>query len=230
MRELHVDTDLSAYLDGELPPAERARVEAHLASCDRCARRLADLRSTAALIAGLPYSRASRSLVPRVTERWRWLRPVRSLSAVASGAFLFVFLITAVAQSAGGLGNGATTASAPAAAPLAATAAADAAKRSDQGVPAAAPQPTAAATALPAPAFGAADRSQRSAPSAPSAPSAFAQNASQTPCGSPEPPCRGVAPIAPAPVTPLRSPLFWLALAIVAAMLAIVAHVRLRAS
>lgn len=29
---------LSAYLDGELPPSERTRVDAHLRACDRCQR------------------------------------------------------------------------------------------------------------------------------------------------------------------------------------------------
>lgn len=36
--------ELSAYLDGELPPAERGRVEAHLAQCPRCAAELRELR------------------------------------------------------------------------------------------------------------------------------------------------------------------------------------------
>jgi len=36
---------LGAYLDGELAPAERADVEAHLGECARCA---AELRSIAA--------------------------------------------------------------------------------------------------------------------------------------------------------------------------------------
>jgi anti-sigma factor RsiW len=31
-------TGLSAYLDGELPAADRARVDAHLRACDRCER------------------------------------------------------------------------------------------------------------------------------------------------------------------------------------------------
>lgn len=35
---------LSDYLDGDLPPAERERLEAHLRGCDRCARFGGELR------------------------------------------------------------------------------------------------------------------------------------------------------------------------------------------
>ena len=42
----HVDDGtLHAYLDGELPPAERARVEAHVAECSPCRTRLAEERA-----------------------------------------------------------------------------------------------------------------------------------------------------------------------------------------
>jgi anti-sigma factor (TIGR02949 family) len=37
---------LSAYLDGELPAEERARVEAHLRGCDTCARFGGEFRAT----------------------------------------------------------------------------------------------------------------------------------------------------------------------------------------
>ncbi len=47
---MHADWDLLAYLDDELGPQERARVEEHLAQCDRCREELARL---AALRAGL---------------------------------------------------------------------------------------------------------------------------------------------------------------------------------
>ncbi len=47
---MHVEWDLLAYLDGELSPQERARVEEHLAQCGQCRDELARLK---ALRAGL---------------------------------------------------------------------------------------------------------------------------------------------------------------------------------
>ncbi len=44
MNQPHVDSDLLAYLDGELDAAARDRVEAHLAGCPQCADELAELR------------------------------------------------------------------------------------------------------------------------------------------------------------------------------------------
>jgi hypothetical protein len=237
---VHVDSDLSAYLDAELAPAERGRVDAHLATCDRCSRRLAELRATVSLVAALPSARPARSLVPAVTERWAWLRPVRSLSMIASGAFLFVFLLTAVARTGTGLGgDGAPTAAQPAASAFgvsgaaAPTAAPTAAPRAASLAPAPAaqaPAPTAAfgtfaptqdrsstgATAAPT-ALADAQKRQESTTSSPNVPQA---NASQEGLlrqvyGSP-------------PRSPLLEPLLWLALTIVAAAGAIVAHVRLR--
>jgi anti-sigma factor RsiW len=42
MSSPHVRPLLSAYLDGEVTPAERAQVERHLAGCVECARVLAE--------------------------------------------------------------------------------------------------------------------------------------------------------------------------------------------
>lgn len=51
----HLDPDLlSAYLDEEVSPAERARVESHLAACASCQQELAALRKTVALLRQLP--------------------------------------------------------------------------------------------------------------------------------------------------------------------------------
>jgi len=50
----HERERLSAYLDGELAPAERAAVEAHLAACPECAGFLADLTAADRAAAALP--------------------------------------------------------------------------------------------------------------------------------------------------------------------------------
>jgi hypothetical protein len=236
MREVHADRDLSAYLDAELTPAERTRVDAHLATCDRCSRRLGELRATASLVAALPSPRPARSLVPAVTERWTWLRPIRSLSMIASGAFLFVFLLTAVARTGTGLGG----ADAPAAAQPATSAfgaggapAATAAPRAASVAPAPAVQAPAPTTA-----FGTfAPTQERSSAGATAAPTALAdaQKRQESTTSSPNVPQANVPQDAALRSTvaregrpsPLLEPLLWLALAIFAAAGAIVAHVRL---
>src|SRR5258706_10211500 len=141
MGDMPVERDLSAYLDGELAPAERALVDTHLAGCRPCAGRLSELRATASLIRALPSARPSRSLVPRVGGTWAWLRPVRSFSMFASGAFLFVFLLTAVSRSGAGLGGAGAPTAAQAPAP-ASSVARDGAGAA-QATPAATPAPPA---------------------------------------------------------------------------------------
>jgi anti-sigma factor RsiW len=60
----HLTTEqLSAFLDKQLSPAERAVFDAHLASCQQCQSRLADLRLTIALVRALPQEEVPRSFV-----------------------------------------------------------------------------------------------------------------------------------------------------------------------
>ncbi len=60
-----VEESLSAYLDGELTPAEKSRVEQHLQECQACAQNLATLRQTVSLLKELPEKRAPRSFAVR---------------------------------------------------------------------------------------------------------------------------------------------------------------------
>ena len=221
---MHVDPDLSAYLDGELAPAERARVAAHLAACEQCSARASELRSAASLVHALPVLRPRRSLVPPITPRFAWLRVVRSLSAIASGAFLFVFLVTAVARSGSGLGGGDSTAPASQASALAAPFAANAPAAS--ALPAALPPSVA-----PAPAGAAADAAQRSGSTA--APTSAAVKAAENASAGPSAlalqteTARQLSAHSTEP-GPLLDPRLWVVLAILAAVVAGYAHVRLR--
>jgi anti-sigma factor RsiW len=71
----HVDTEqLSAYLDGEVAPTARARLEAHLAGCPECAGRKEALARAAQAVATLPAVSPSpaevRAIRQAVLERW----------------------------------------------------------------------------------------------------------------------------------------------------------------
>jgi putative zinc finger protein len=90
---VHPFAELSAYLDGALEPRARASVEAHLGTCAVCRARLADLRGTARLIAGLPSPAPARSLVPHVSVPF-WLAPLRTASAIASGLAVILFVVS----------------------------------------------------------------------------------------------------------------------------------------
>ena len=60
-----VDESLSAYIDGELSPAEVERVEKHLEECSPCSESLTTLRHTIALVKELPLVSAPRSFAVR---------------------------------------------------------------------------------------------------------------------------------------------------------------------
>jgi anti-sigma factor RsiW len=59
------EEELSAHVDGRLSPAESARLERHLASCEACRRRLAELRAVVEGLHALPPVPVSRSFVLR---------------------------------------------------------------------------------------------------------------------------------------------------------------------
>jgi anti-sigma factor RsiW len=65
---------MSDYLDGSLDAPERARFEAHLASCDGCTRALEQLRATVRVTGSLreePIADEQRELLRAVFRDWR---------------------------------------------------------------------------------------------------------------------------------------------------------------
>ena len=143
----HPELLLSAYLDDALAPDEHAAVRAHLESCAACDRKLEDLRATSRLIAALPGLLPARSLVPPVQRGWLWLRPVRLLGSIGTGAFLFLFLASYVVNSGSSLGGGTSTSELLAAKGQFGAAASAAAAENAQR---AAPRPTQVVAAAPA--------------------------------------------------------------------------------
>lgn len=101
-RESHVGDDLTALLDGALPAARQAQVEAHLAGCASCRGERDRIARALSAIAALPappppspgfeqrfYARLAReaprrrSLLERLGDRpLRWLVPAAALAAV----------------------------------------------------------------------------------------------------------------------------------------------------
>ncbi|HET8569549.1 MAG TPA: zf-HC2 domain-containing protein [Candidatus Limnocylindria bacterium] len=228
----HVLRDLSAFLDGELAPERRVEVERHLAACRECAARSGELRATARLIASLPAPRPAARLVPPLATRWSWLRPLRSLSAFASGAFVLLFIASATLSSGYRFGmefatrTTGTAGSAPAAAPAPTAAPAaleDASKQAARGTvgPEAADRTRSVAPAAGAPA------SATPPPALAAAPTPRADTARDLAA----PPAEGDArAIALAEPPSLGSPWIWLALAVATAVLAVYAHRRLRSA
>ena len=209
----HVRAQLSAYLDGALDDPERASVESHLTACPDCRGRLGELRATASLIRSLPDPRPSRRLVPRLTAPPAWLAPLRTLTTLASGVSVFLFLATALLSNIGGLASGsATTAAAPAPAVA----------------PAASAGPTAARGVFPAASAPAGLSNADTAKQAASAtPTSAAFSVTQTPLAAAAPETR-VLRSDRAGSALFANPWLWLGLAIVLGLVALALQRRLR--
>jgi anti-sigma factor RsiW len=91
--------ELMAYLDGELPEAERHRVEAHLASCTECARELTVFRELKGDLGAMRF-RAER----RTGSAWdavarRIMRPAGWILLVAGFAAWLAYAVWAFVTS-----------------------------------------------------------------------------------------------------------------------------------
>ncbi|WP_163996169.1 anti-sigma factor family protein [Pyxidicoccus caerfyrddinensis] len=101
------EEDLTAYVDGELPPARREEVTAHLDTCAGCRSTHALLRNTVARLAELPAyepsSATRRAVMAKLDalpvpwwERLRkWLRPVVLVPSLGLAAAVGVALLLA---------------------------------------------------------------------------------------------------------------------------------------
>lgn len=87
--------NLSAYLDGELPPGERSGVEEHLAGCAECRAGLEQLKGVSGLLKKhvmepVPPALRRQVLEPRPSRPW--LKPAIALSAAAAGVLVVMNL------------------------------------------------------------------------------------------------------------------------------------------
>jgi len=219
----HPRAQLSAYLDEALAAAERTAVAAHLDVCADCRARLSELRATASLIGALPDPIPTRRLAPRLTTVPVWLAPFRTLTTLASGISVFLFIASAVLA---GLPAASSAVPTSLQAPAAGGAAASTAERNVLG-PGSAPNAPSATSAS-----GAADSAKLASGPSPT-PAAFSANQSAP---NPAPPVnaqadqsRGQAEHA-TPAAPQLgpSPLVWLALAIAFGAMAFAVQRRLR--
>ena len=113
------EEELSSYLDRRLSPAESARLEEHLPSCEPCRRHLEELRAVVEGLRALPSMPAPRSfaLRPEQVEAARRRTPVGpaawaqraysfSPAGVAAAAFLLFFVLVGVDLATLGGGGG----------------------------------------------------------------------------------------------------------------------------
>ena len=95
---------LSAYLDHQIAPAERARVEGHLADCAACQGELDGLRRTVTLLQALPRVPVPRAFTlseaqvgirrPQAQPAWvGWARGLAAVTAIALVAVVAVSLL-----------------------------------------------------------------------------------------------------------------------------------------
>jgi anti-sigma factor RsiW len=80
---------LSEYLDGELPPGERAELEVHLGSCASCLEVLSELRAVIARAAILPDAEPAADLWPGVRAGMEAKQVVKLESRRAARRFSF---------------------------------------------------------------------------------------------------------------------------------------------
>ena len=99
---MHPESELIAFVRGDLPPADRARVATHLDGCPACRRAADESRVVLeALVAGAPappaldwgrYQAELRARVAAPRRGW-WRRPVPTVLAAGFATALIVFAV-----------------------------------------------------------------------------------------------------------------------------------------
>jgi len=87
--------EVSAYHDGELPPADAVRLEAHHAQCPVCARELSELRSLSGALKNVSVPNAPGNVMERLHETAAGARELAVITmakrlTVAAAAVLIV--------------------------------------------------------------------------------------------------------------------------------------------
>jgi anti-sigma factor RsiW len=94
---------LDAYFDHEVLQAERAGLEAHLATCPECRQALQHIATTSSLmktielpaLSQMSQARLMNEMTKSAAVRDRWLMSVRLLTAVAAAVFLLATCLIA---------------------------------------------------------------------------------------------------------------------------------------
>jgi hypothetical protein len=98
--DIHPENLLAEFAEGGLAPDDRARVEAHVASCERCAGEIELARASRATLAELPELDAPAELgmavrrrartAPATSRAWRVVAPVAAAAVLVAGGFVVI--------------------------------------------------------------------------------------------------------------------------------------------
>lgn len=136
---IHPQSLLAEYADGELGPDDRSRVEAHLAECRRCRDEVLLARSARQALTGLPELDAPAGLGLAVRRQaraaparvWRVVAPVAAAAVLVAGG---IVVVSSLSDEGGGGPGGAATSGDAEGAPAAPQGAPLEEEAADQGV------------------------------------------------------------------------------------------------
>jgi hypothetical protein len=98
--EIHPEELLAEYAEGALGPEDHARVEAHIATCERCSDEVAMASQARASLAALPDLEAPAGVSlavrrkartpPGTSRAWRIVAPVAAAAVLVAGGFVVI--------------------------------------------------------------------------------------------------------------------------------------------